>query len=231
MRRGGAVASLGIKMTGRGVAGKEELYRLVDRLPQSEMQAAVRYLEYLCTTNAGNLRGAHRFLGAEARSSRLKPTPRVAHTSVCSGELQLAVWLRLCGAVNLGPTRGCWFSGVLPTGIQPTKPCPCSCRYPPGWRWCSPGRGAPATRPARCRKACSRGAPPLQKRLPGSGLRRPAPPPGPPAAHTGRRGGQDTTLLLACDALYSVVKPRGARQVAVRGTGSTLPGGARGRKA
>ena len=45
----------------------------------------------ICTTNAGNLRGAHRFLRAEARSNRLKPTPRVAHTSVCSGELQLAV--------------------------------------------------------------------------------------------------------------------------------------------
>jgi len=54
------------------------------------------------TTNAGNLRGAHRFLRAEARSSRLKPTPRVAHTSVCSGELQLAVSLRLCRAARLG---------------------------------------------------------------------------------------------------------------------------------
>lgn len=31
---------------------REELYRLVDRLPDSEARAAVRYLEYLCDLGA-----------------------------------------------------------------------------------------------------------------------------------------------------------------------------------
>jgi hypothetical protein len=39
-------------MRGRGVTGKEELHRLVDRLPDSEARAAVRYLEYLCDLGA-----------------------------------------------------------------------------------------------------------------------------------------------------------------------------------
>ena len=34
------------------MTGKEELHRLVDRLPESEMQAAVRYLGYLCDLGA-----------------------------------------------------------------------------------------------------------------------------------------------------------------------------------
>lgn len=31
---------------------RQELYRLVDRLPEGEMHAAVRYLEYLCDLGA-----------------------------------------------------------------------------------------------------------------------------------------------------------------------------------
>ena len=82
------------------MADREQLHALIDRLPDSEISAAKRFLEFLTSQEAPVDGG----MLARIDEARAHPSAGIAHEDVC-GNSGFEVRLGACGSGGPAPTR------------------------------------------------------------------------------------------------------------------------------